>query len=101
MSISGSTYWFADNGTDGRVDGPGSVSPSSSTSSSNGSRLADDPRERSGLAGGCVGDLCPAEVGRNSLPRERPIDVLLSDETDDQLGLDVNGGIGECSLPLE
>lgn len=41
------------------------------------------------------------EVGRSSLPNERPADVLFSDEIDDQLGLDGKGGIDECSLLLE
>jgi hypothetical protein len=101
MSISRSTYWFADSGTSGRVDGPRSVSASSSTPSSNVSRLAEDEEDRSGLGDGCVGDLYPEEAGRRSLPRECPADVLCSDETDDQLGLEVKGGIGNFSLLLD
>lgn len=98
MSISRSTYWFADRKTTGRVDGP---STSSSTPSSNGSRLAKGEGERSGLADGCIGDLYPEEAGRSSLPREYTADELASDETDDQLGLEVKGGIDDCSLLLE
>lgn len=80
------------------MDGPGSVSASFSAPSFNGSKLAEGPRERSGLAG--VGDLYPEEAGRSSLPRERPADILFSDETDDQLGLEAKDGIGDCSLLL-
>lgn len=98
ISISGSTYWFAVKGAVDRIDGPGSVSASSSTSSSKGSRLVEDPRESSGFTGECRG---PVEVGGSSLPRGRPVDVLFSDETEDQLGLDGKGGIGKCSLLLE
>lgn len=101
MSISRSTYWFADSGASGHVDGPCSVSASSSSPSSNGSRLTEGEEERSGLAVRCVGDLYPEEAGRRSLPRECPTDELFSDETDDQLGLEGKGGIGNCSLLLD
>ena len=43
----------------------------------------------------------PEEAGTRSLPRECPADELFSDEADGQLGLDVKGGIGDCSLLLD
>ena len=97
-SISRSTYWFAVSGTAGRVDDPGSTLPSSDSLSVE-SMLIKDTKE--GLVGECVGDLCPLEERTSSLPRERPANVLFSDETDDQLGLGTKDGVGKCSLLLE